>query len=350
LDIVNINELIGNIELFVNKICGKIKKSDIKELRILKTKCFGKNGIITNFSKSLPQYNVSDRKKFGLQLNKAKKILEDAIVKRIEKSKSVYRDSEPHHEKLSYSKDFCFPFPKGSLHPIIQTIQDIIAIFKSLGFAVVDGPELETDWYNFEALNIPEDHPSRDVQDTFYLNENGIKKLLRTHTSPGQIHIMEKQLPPIKIIVPGRVYRNETSDASHSSIFYQIEGLEISENITFMDLKAVLVEFINRFFMSELNLRFRPSYFQFTEPSAEVDIQCNFCKGKGCKICKNLGWMEVLGCGMVHPNVLKSVNYDFQKYIGYAFGIGVERITMLKHNINDIRLFYENDLRFLKQF
>jgi phenylalanyl-tRNA synthetase alpha chain len=230
----------------------------------------------------------------------------------------------------------------------LQTIDSISDVFKSLGFSVAEGPEIETDWYNFEALNIPKDHPARDTQDTFYLE--ALNNLLRTHTSPGQIHVMEKQQPPVKVIVPGRVYRNEASDASHSSTFHQIEGLAVAENITFADLKNVLTQFVHKFFGNDLDIRFRPSYFQFTEPSAEVDMQCFFCKGKGCRVCKNSGWIETLGCGMVHPNVLKAVKYDAEKYSGYAFGIGVERVAMLKYGIDDIRLFYENDLRFLKQF
>ena len=252
-------------------------------------------------------------------------------------------------EKLDSSSIFYFPFSKGNFHPIVQTIQDMILTFKSLGFSVAEGPEIETDWYNFEALNIPKSHPAKDIQDTFYLD--GMRNLLlRTHTSPGQIRVMEKQKPPIKVVVPGRVYRNESSDASHSSTFHQIEGLRVDKNVTFLDLKIILTKFIHNFFCYELNVRFRPSYFQFTEPSAEVDVQCLFCMGRGCKVCKNSGWIEMLGCGMVHPNVLRSVNYDSELYTGYAFGIGVERITMLKYKIDDIRLFYENDLRFLKQF
>ncbi|MDR1511250.1 MAG: phenylalanine--tRNA ligase subunit alpha [Endomicrobium sp.] len=337
-----------NIRRVASEAIQKIKNSDDKVLESIKFEYLGKNGILTKILKSLSHYSIEDRKKIGFEANKIKTILASEIKK---KERCIKRDllaKKIRREKLNCSSIFCFPFSKGSFHPIVQTIQDMILAFKLLGFSLADGPEIETDWYNFEALNIPENHPAKDMQDTFYLD--GTKSLLRTHTSPGQIRVMEKQKPPIKVVVPGRVYRNETSDASHSSTFHQIEGLEVDKNVTFLGLKMILTKFIHNFFCCKLDIRFRPSHFQFTEPSAEVDIQCLFCKGKGCKICKNSGWIEMLGCGMVHPNVLRSVNYDSEVYTGYAFGIGVERITMLKYKIDDIRLFYENDLRFLRQF
>jgi phenylalanyl-tRNA synthetase alpha chain len=337
-----------DMEQIINEALNKIKSADMLELETIKTKYLGKNGIITHFFKSLSSYSIEDKKRIGSAVNKAKSVIEAEIANKKESIKKALLDEKMLYEKLDSSESFYFQFSKGSFHPIIQTMQDISSVFKSLGFAVAEGCEIETEWYNFEALNIPENHPARDTQDTFYL-EN-MKALLRTHTSPGQIHIMEKHKPPIKVIVPGKVYRNEASDATHFSTFHQIEGLVIDENITFADLKAVLTDFIHKFFESDIDIRFRPSHFQFTVPSAEVDMQCIFCKGKGCRLCKSSGWIEILGCGMVHPNVLNSVAYDYEKYSGYAFGLGVERITMFKYGVDDIRLFYENDLRFLKQF
>ncbi|MDR1401156.1 MAG: phenylalanine--tRNA ligase subunit alpha [Endomicrobium sp.] len=332
----------------VNEAMKRIKNSDIEMLKIVKSEYLGKNGILTKILKSLLHYSIEDRKKIGFEANKAKTILESEIEKRKEGFKKALLVQKMQKEKLNFSPIFYFPFSKGSFHPIVQTMQDMILAFKSLGFSIAEGPEIETDWYNFEALNIPENHPAKDVQDTFYLD--GTERLLRTHTSPGQIRVMEKLKPPLKVVVPGRVYRNEASDASHSSTFHQIEGLRVDKNVTLLDLKIILTKFIHIFFCYEPCIRFRPSHFQFTEPSAEVDVKCLFCKGSGCRVCKNLGWIEMLGCGIVHPNVLKSVNYDPELYSGYAFGIGVERIAMLKYGIDDIRLFYENDLRFLKQF
>jgi phenylalanyl-tRNA synthetase alpha chain len=337
-----------DIEQIIDEALNKIKSSDVLTLEVLKIQYLGKNGIITQILKSLSSYSLEDRKRIGLEANKAKSIIEVTIENKKENLKKALLDEKMQNEKLDFSESFYFPFSRGSFHPIIQTVQDISAVFKSLGFAVTEGSEIETEWYNFEALNIPESHPARDTQDTFYLE--GMKALLRTHTSPGQIHVMEKQKPPIKVIVPGKVYRNEASDATHFSTFHQVEGLTIDENITFADLKAVLSDFIYKFFGTDISIRFRPSHFQFTEPSAEVDMQCIFCRGDGCRLCKSSGWIEILGCGMVHPNVLKAVHYDYEKYTGYAFGLGVERITMFKYGIDDIRLFYENDLRFLKQF
>ncbi|MDR0956750.1 MAG: phenylalanine--tRNA ligase subunit alpha [Endomicrobium sp.] len=337
----------NNIDKIAQKALEKIKNADVTELESLKIEYLGRNGFLTQILKSLSKYSIDDKKSIGSKANRVKNIIEKEIENKKANLKEALFDEKMRKEKTDCSKSFYFPFPKGTFHPVIQTIKNISTILKSLGFLVVQGPEIETEWYNFEALNIPKSHPARDIQDTFYLD--GLKNLLRTHTSPGQIRIMEKQKPPIKVIVPGRVYRNEASDAAHSSTFHQIEGLSVDENITFLDLKMVLTEFIDKFFGSNLGVRFRPSYFQFTEPSAEVDMQCIFCKGKGCGVCKNSGWIEILGCGMVHPNVLRSVDYDFEKYTGYAFGIGVERIAMFKYGVNDVRLLYENDLRFLKQ-
>ncbi|MDR3049337.1 MAG: phenylalanine--tRNA ligase subunit alpha [Elusimicrobiota bacterium] len=339
----------NNVEEIVKQASEKIKTANsVESLESVKTEYLGKNGEITKLLKSMSDYSVEEKKKIGALLNSAKKEIDEEIIKRKGFLSSSEIEEKMKKEKIDFSSAFSFNFPKGHFHPISQTIEDISAIFKSLGFETAQGPEIETDWYNFEALNHPADHPARDIQDTFYLE--GMKNLLRTHTSPGQIHVMENQQPPIKVIVPGRVYRNEASDASHSSTFHQIEGLSVDKNITFIDLKSALTLYARNFFGNDLETRFRPSYFPFTEPSAEMDVQCFFCKGKGCGVCKGTGWIEILGCGMVHHNVLKAVKYDSEKYTGFAFGIGVERIAMLKYGLDDIRLFYENDLRFLKQF
>ena len=338
----------NDINRIIEEAVLKINNAGIAALESVKNEYMGKNGVLTRILKSLSQYSIEEKKVIGAEANRAKAVIESEIEKRKNLLKKAVIDEKMAKEKIDYSPAFYFPFSKGSFHPVMQTIEEITSIFKSLGFGVAEGPEIETDWYNFEALNIPANHPARDTQDTFYLE--GMKNVMRTHTSPGQIHVMEKQKPPVKVIVPGRVYRNEASDASHSSIFHQIEGLSVADNITFSDLKSTLTLFIHKLYGEDIDLRFRPSHFQFTEPSAEVDIQCILCKGKGCRVCKNSGWLEMLGCGMVHPNVFKAVKYDTEKYTGFAFGLGVERFAMLKYGIDDIRLFYENDLRFLKQF
>jgi phenylalanyl-tRNA synthetase alpha chain len=236
--------------------------------------------------------------------------------------------------------------PRGRIHPLNRVMAEVCDIFLYLGFEAVTGPEVELDWYNFEALNLPPDHPARDMQDTFYFND---QVLLRTHTSPMQIRTMEKRQPPVRIIAPGKVYRRD-SDITHSPMFHQVEGLLVDKHVTFADLKGVLTAFVHQMFGPEVGVRFRPSYFPFTEPSAEVDIQCVMCGGDGCRVCQATGWLEVLGSGMVHPAVFEAVGYDPEIYTGFAFGLGVERIAMLKYGIDDIRLFFENDLRFLRQF
>jgi len=237
--------------------------------------------------------------------------------------------------------------PLGTRHPITQTLDDIKSIFVSMGFGVVDGPEIEDDYHNFEALNFPPNHPARDMQDTFFIDKD---VLLRTHTSPVQIRVMKERRPPLRVIMPGRVYRNEAISARSYCLFHQVEGLYVDRNVSFSELKGTLVAFARAFYGSSLRYKFRPSFFPFTEPSLEMDITCFLCSGKGCRVCKQSGWLEVLGAGMVHPNVLRNVGYDPEEFTGYAFGIGVERTTILKHNIPDIRLLFENDMRFLKQF
>jgi phenylalanyl-tRNA synthetase alpha chain len=232
------------------------------------------------------------------------------------------------------------------MHPVSRARRRIEQIFRAAGFDVAEGPEIEDDWHNFEALNIPANHPARAMHDTFYFPDG---KLLRTHTSPVQARVMEKQAPPIRVIAPGRVYRCD-SDMTHTPMFHQVEGLVVDEGISFANLKAILLGFMRSFFEAEVNIRLRPSYFPFTEPSAELDVSCAACGGKGCRICKNTGWLEVGGCGVIHPNVLRAVNIDTEKYTGYAFGMGIDRMAMLRYNVNDLRLFFENDLRFLRQF
>ena len=234
----------------------------------------------------------------------------------------------------------------GGLHPVTRTLQRIERYFKNIGFDVAEGPEIEDGHHNFTALNIPEHHPARAMHDTFYFDAD---KLLRTHTSPVQIRVMEEEQPPLRLIAPGRVYRCD-SDLTHTPMFHQIEGLMVDENISFTDLKGILSDFLQAFFEKPLKVRFRPSYFPFTEPSAEADIECVICGGEGCRVCSHTGWIEILGCGMVHPNVFKHVNIDSEKYLGFAFGLGVERMAMLRYGVNDLRMFFENDLRFLKQF
>jgi len=238
------------------------------------------------------------------------------------------------------------PVARGRLHPITQVTEAISGIFRGLGFEVVEGPDVELDHYNFEALNIPKDHPARDMQDTFYISDNIV---LRTHTSPIQVRVMERQPPPVRIIAPGKAYRVD-SDVSHTPMFQQVEGLMVDENISLGNLKGILTTFVHQMFDEETSLRFRPSFFPFTEPSAEIDIRCVICRGKGCRLCSHTGWLEVLGAGMVHPAVFEMVGYDTQRYTGFAFGMGIERIAMLKYGIEDIRKFYENDMRFLQQF
>ena len=338
----------NEIAKLIEQALSEIKEAGTTYIEEVKSKYLGKTGIITQRLKKLSALAIEERKIAGALINAAKDTIENEIEKKRAHLQKALIEKKMSDEKEDFSPAFYFPFEKGHFHPIMKTIEDISVIFTQIGFSVAKGPEIESDWYNFEALNHPPDHPARDIQDTFYLED--MQMLLRTHTSPGQIHVMESQKPPVKVIVPGRVYRNEASDASHSSTFHQIEGLFVDENVSFSDLKASLLVFVRKFFGKDLGMRFRPSFFPFTEPSAEVDVECFFCGGKGCPVCKQGGWIEILGCGMVHPNVLKAVKYDSEKYTGFAFGMGVERIAMLKYGINDIRSFYENDLRFLKQF
>ena len=314
-----------------------------EQLKQLRTDFLGKKGCVSLIMKELRDLSPDEKRNAGKFINELKAELESRLQENTEKFAGQNQENS--------KQDFDVTLPgkkatRGSIHPITQVMDEIISIFFSLGFTVEEGPEIESDYYNFEALNIPKDHPARDMQDTFYI---GSENVLRTHTSPVQIHVMERQQPPLRIIAPGRVYRCD-SDISHTPMFHQIEGLMVDENISFNDLKGVMDIFLHQVFGENTQLRFRPSFFPFTSPSAEVDIQCVICKGKGCRVCSNSGWLEILGAGMVDPAVFGFVDYDPEKWTGFAFGLGIERIAMLKFGITDIRLFFDNDLRFLRQF
>ena len=319
---------------------------DPVELEQAKARYLGKSGAITELLKGLGKLEPEARRESGAKINKAKEAIESVLNARREAIQAISLEKQLALELL----DVTLPGrgqDMGGLHPVTRTLERIQGIFHSLGFSTVSGPEIETDFYNFTALNIPEDHPARAMHDTFYVDE---AHLLRTHTSPIQIHYMMAHEPPVKIIAPGRVYRVD-SDATHSPMFHQLEILWVDEEVNFTHLKGVAVDFLQRFFEKEhLKVRFRPSFFPFTEPSAEIDMGCIFCEGKGCRVCSHTGWLEVGGCGMVHPNVLKHVGYDAEKYLGFAFGMGLDRLAMLRYGVNDLRLFFSNDLRFLNQF
>jgi len=314
----------------------------VEDIRI---RYLGKKGKVTTLLKSLKDLSPEDRPLMGSLANQLKQDLEQKIVHAIKRFVQKSQEKRLAQERI----DITLPgrrIPLGAQHPISQITERVIEIFSCLGFSLAEGPEVELDYYNFEALNIPKHHPARDMHDTFYISD---EVLLRTHTSPVQIRMMEKQPPPVRIICPGKVYRRD-SDISHTPMFHQVEGLFVDKQVSFGDLKGVLTVFIHQMFTPDTPIRFRPSFFPFTEPSAEVDIQCVMCKGKGCRVCSQSGWLEILGSGMVNPAVFQMVGYDPEKVTGFAFGMGIERIAMLKFGIDDIRLFFENDLRFLKQF
>ena len=316
-----------------------------KQVAEIKTGFLGRKGKITTLLRGLGAIPPEQRPIIGRFANEIKDSIEKKIKEAIENIQERERDERFVHERL----DTTLPgrrIPIGKKHPTTEVCNEIIEIFLGLGFEISEGPEIELDYYNFEALNIPKDHPARDMHDTFYVSD---EVLLRTHTSPVQIRVMEKYPPPIQIIAPGKVFRCD-SDVSHTPMFHQVEGLMVGDNITFGDLKGILTIFVHQMFGDGTQLRFRPSFFPFTEPSAEVDIQCVICRGKGCRVCSSSGWLEILGSGMVDPEVFKIVGYDADEIVGFAFGMGVERIAMLKYGINDIRLFFENDIRFLGQF
>lgn len=319
---------------------------DEKQIYEIRIKYLGKKGELTAILKQMGSLAPEERPIMGQLVNKAKSELEDAVTAAAASFKAAAADEKLQAETLDITMP-SKPAVKGGLHPLNIVLNDMIDIFQSMGFDVVDGPEVETDYYNFEALNVPQDHPARDMQDTFYLAEN---LLLRTQTSAAQIRTMENRKPPIKIICPGRVYRADEVDATHSPVFHQIEGLVVDKNITMCDLKGVLEQFAHEIYGKETEVKFRPSFFPFTEPSVEVDVTCSECRGKGCRVCKGSGWIEILGAGMVHPRVLKACGIDPEEYSGFAFGIGLDRLTTTRYKVSDIRLLFENDLRFLKQF
>lgn len=312
---------------------------------LIRTKYIGRKGLLTGLLRNIAQVPDAEKPLFGKLSNQLKNLLNTKIEEALQRQAIRKKEDVLLKEKI----DVTLPgslIKCGRIHPVIQVRREICAIFASFGFSVVEGPEVELDYYNFEALNIPKDHPARDMQDTFYIEDNIV---LRTHTSPVQVRIMEKIQPPLRILSPGKVYRRD-SDVSHTPMFNQIEGLLVDKGVSFGDLKGILTAFLKKIFGEGTTLRFRPSFFPFTEPSAEVDIRCVMCGGSGCRVCGQSGWLEILGSGMVDPAVFQNVNYDPEEYSGFAFGLGLERIAMLKYGISDIRLFFENDIRFLKQF
>lgn len=322
-----------------------LKPNGAESLETFRIRFLGTKGIVKGLFTEMKNVSPDKKKEFGQILNEFKQLAESKYETWKQELGSSKASSASELD-LSLPGD---PLPLGTRHPISLMRNRIIEVFNRLGFAVAEGPEIEDDWHNFTALNILEDHPARDMQDTFYIHQNP-DWLLRTHTSNVQIREMEKGKLPIRIICPGRVYRNETISARSHCFFHQVEGLYIDENVSFADLKQTLYYFVQEMYGNDVKVRFRPSYFPFTEPSAEMDISCLLCNGEGCTVCKKTGWLEILGCGMVHPNVLTNCNIDPEKYSGYAFGMGIERPALLKYGITDIRLFSENDVRFLKQF
>lgn len=328
----------------LNEFRSEIKGlNDLKTMELLRIKYLSKSGIVPALFDELKSVPKEDKPAAGKSLNSLRDEISSILSELKHNLESQIEKSEP-------VIDLSLPgriSQIGSKHLLTQTLNEIKSIFRSLGFSSIEGPELESDYYNFEALNFPKDHPARDMQDTFFVSSDF---LLRTHTTPVQVRIMEKHQPPVRAIMPGRVYRNEAVSARSYCMFHQVDGIYVDTDVTFAELKGTLVAFAKQFYMEDLKYRFRPSFFPFTEPSAEMDITCYLCHGKGCKVCKYSGWLEILGCGMVDPNVFKMVGYDPEKFSGYAFGMGIERTAMLKYGITDIRIFFDNDFRFLKQF
>ena len=337
---MDINAVYAQIEIDLTKI------SSVAELEEVRVKYLGRKGLIAELTGAIPGLEVSERGSFGKQVN----VLKHKLLGLLAEKEKILKIQGG----ILKNNNLDLGMPGivqqlGHIHPITQIIDEICSVFGRLGFSVMGGPEVETEHNNFTGLNIPLEHPSRDAFDTFYLKDYS-KLLLRSHTSPVQVRVMKTQKPPLAIVVPGRVYRPDAVDASHLFMFHQIEGFLVDENVRFSDLKGILEIFAQSVFGEDIKMRFRPHFFPFTEPSVEIDISCIICKGKGCSVCGKKGWLEILGAGMIHPNVFKQVGYRSDKYTGFAFGMGVERIAMLKYGINDIRLFFENDLRFLKQF
>ncbi len=326
-----------------NELTNADSSSKLEEIRV---KYLGKKGELTTILRSMGGLSKEERPIVGKLVNEVKKEVEDKIEEKL----NTIKEKEKNDKLASEVIDISMPGKKnivGKRHPLDLTLESMKDIFISMGFTVEEGPEVELDYYNFEALNIPKNHPARSEQDTFYINDNLV---LRTQTSPVQIRVMENQAPPIKMIGPGKVYRSDAVDATHSPIFYQMEGLVIDKGVTFADLKGTLELFAKKMFGDKVKTKFRPHHFPFTEPSAEMDATCFVCEGKGCRVCKGSGWIELLGCGMVHPQVLRNCGIDPEVYSGFAFGFGVDRMVMLKYGIDDIRLLYESDMRFLNQF
>lgn len=334
-------DLQKHLEEFENQLKESLDASSLEELRI---KYLGRKGVVASLIEELNALPAEDKPLFGKAVNLFKSQVTnayDAALKELRKGSGSTESVD-----IDYTLPTVASFI-GRKHPLTQVWEEMMNIFNRMGFEVVRGPEVETEYYNFTALNFPENHPARDMQDTFYITDN---TLLRTHTSPVQIRTMLSSSPPVRVVVPGRVYRNEAISARSYCVFNQIEGLYIDKGVSLADLKGTLISFAKQLFGSDVNTRFRPSYFPFTEPSAEMDVSCMICGGKGCRVCKHTGWLELLGSGMVHPNVLKNVDYDPEIYSGFAWGLGIERTTMMRYGINDIRLFYDGDLRFLQQF
>lgn len=338
------NQLVDKINQYKAEIQQEVVK-DKASLEAFRIKYLGTKGLVKSSMSFMKEVAAEDKKAAGQLLNDFKIFTETFF----EDLKTAVEDQGGNDDASIDSTLPGYNFAVGSRHPISLVQSQIVNIFRRLGFTVAEGPEIEDDWHNFTALNLPESHPARDMQDTFYISKSP-DWLLRTHTSSVQIREMEKGKLPLRIICPGRVYRNETISARAHCFFHQVEGLYIAEKVSFADLKQTLYFFVQEMFGKDFKVRFRPSYFPFTEPSAEMDISCMICKGTGCNVCKKTGWVEILGCGMVHPNVLENCGIDSNKYTGYAFGMGIERITMLKYQIKDLRIFSENDVRFLKQF
>jgi phenylalanyl-tRNA synthetase alpha chain len=340
------DQLLQQIEVYRNEI-GSITPDGAEALEAYRIKFLGTKGIVKNLFTEMKNVPADKKKEFGQILNEFKQFAESRY--------ETWKSGALHHagtESTGIGPDLTLPgtpLPLGAHHPISLVRNQIVHIFGRLGFSVAEGPEIEDDWHNFTALNLPEDHPARDMQDTFYIHQRP-DWLLRTHTSSVQARVMEQQKPPIRIICPGRVYRNETISARAHCFFHQTEGLYVDENVSFADLKQTLYFFVQEMFGKDVKVRFRPSYFPFTEPSAEMDINCRICGGSGCAVCKHTGWVEILGSGMVHPKMLENFGIDSNKYTGFAFGMGIERICQLKYRINDLRLYSQNDVRFLKQF
>ena len=335
------------LEQIKTEALGQIEESGaLEKLNEIRIRYLGKKGELTQVLKGMKDVAPQDRPGVGQMVNEARAVIEEKLEETRKKLAARAREEQLKNEEI----DVPLPARKtavGHCHPCTVALEEVERIFVGMGYEVVEGPEIEYDYYNFQALNIPKGHPARDEQDTFYINDSIV---LRSQTSPVQVRVMEKQKPPIRIIAPGRVFRSDEVDATHSPCFHQIEGLVIDKKITFSDLKGTLAQFARELFGEDTRVKFRPHHFPFTEPSAEVDVSCFKCGGKGCRFCKGSGWIEILGCGMVHPNVLKMSGIDPEEYSGFAFGVGLERIALLKYEIDDMRLLYENDERFLKQF